>query len=111
MSGPPTRPPRPFGVTVISVAVAFWGALWTIIGLTEPTTMGTVATAVGIGTLLLGIALFYRHPLSWLAGLLTLSIGVLWFVWGTIEGRTGAPFGAIGALLAAVYLVVRRDAF
>lgn len=111
MSGPPTRPPRPFGVTVVSVAVAFWGALWAIIGLMEPTTLGTVAAAVGVGTLLLGIALFYRHPLSWLTGVLVLSLGVVWFGWGTLEGRSGAPFGALGALLAALYLVVRRNAF
>lgn len=96
---------------MISVAVAFWGALWAVIGLTEPTTLGTVAAAIGVTTLLLGVALFYRHPLSWLAGLIVLGVGVLWFGWGTLEGDAGAPFGALGSLLAAIYLVVRRDAF
>lgn len=82
-----------------------------MIGLMEPTTLGTVAAAVGVGALLLGIALFYRHPLSWLTGVLVLSIGVLWFGWGTVEGRAGAPYGALGTFVGAVYLVVRRDAF
>lgn len=111
MSGPPRRPPRPFGVTVISVAIAFWGGLWGAIGLSEPTTGGTVAAVVGIGALVLGVGLFYRHPLSYLVGIIGLAIGALWFGWGVLEGRTGAEFGVLATVAGAIYLAYRRDAF
>jgi hypothetical protein len=111
VSGPPRRPPRPFGVTVISIAIGFWGALWGAIGLSEPTTSGTVAAVVGVGALILGVGLFYRHPLSWLGGILGLALGALWFSWGTLEGRAGAEFGVLATVAGAIYLAYRRDAF
>lgn len=111
MSGPPRRPPRPFGVTVISVAIGFWGALWGAIGLSEPTTGGTVVAVVGIGAFVLGVGLFYRHPLSWLSGIIALALGALWFGWGVLEGRAGAEFSTLAAVVGAIYLAYRRDAF
>lgn len=111
MSGPPTRPARPFGLTIVSVAVTFWGLLWATVGLSEPTSSGTIAAAIGTLAILLGIGLYVRHPLSWLAGLISLGLGAGWYTWGILDGRSGATLGAIGAIAAAAYLALRRDVF
>lgn len=111
MSGPPTRPPRPFGLTIVSVAVTFWGLLWTIVGLSEPTGTGIVAAAVGGLAILLGIGLYVRHPLSWLVGVVSLGLAGVYYAWGAFDGQSGALLGAIGAIAASVYLAIRRDVF
>lgn len=105
-----SEPARPFGVTLLSVALGFWGLLYAAVGLNEPTMSGTIVTGIGMLAILLAVGLFIRHPIARPAGILTLAVAVLWFGLGTISGRPGAPLGAVGACIGAIYLYSYRTA-
>lgn len=102
---------RPFGLTVVSVAVGFWGLLWVLVGVGEPTTGGTGALAVGLGAVLLAAGLFLRLRYALPAGLVALGGGVVWYLGDALAGSRPALAGALGAAVAALYLYHRRPYF
>lgn len=91
-------------MTLISVAIGFWGLLYAAVGISEPTMAGTLVAGMGIGAILIGAGLFVRHPLAHRSAVLALLLATVWYSLGIVQGRIGAPFGAIGSIVGVLYL-------
>ncbi|MFB6111157.1 MAG: hypothetical protein ABEJ35_01330 [Halobacteriaceae archaeon] len=102
---------RPFGLTIVSVALGFWGVLWAVVGLGEPGLLGALAVGVGLGAIAVGAGLFSRYPPARPVGIVVLLGGTLWYARWALIGRGGAAVGAVGGALGALYLLLDSAPF